>query len=92
MPNFRCKAKLIERENQHVARIAAVVAELMARLGDADLGNGEGIPLASQAEGGHARDIRLEGEHDQVVDGAEIVPRQGGGDIAIGASAIGVGG
>ena len=75
----------------HVAGIAAVVAELMARLGDADLGNGEGIPFAAEAEGGHAGHIRLKGEHHEVIDGAEIIARHGGGDVAVGAFAIGVG-
>ena len=75
----------------HVAQIAAVVAELVARLGNADLGNSKRIPFAPQAEGGHARDIRLEGEHDQVIDGAEIITRHDGGDVAVGALAVGVG-
>ena len=44
----------------HVAFIAAVVAKLVAALGDADLRNCEGISLAAEAEGGHAGDVRLE--------------------------------
>ena len=75
----------------HVARIAAVVAELVARLGDADFGNGKGVSLAAQAEGGHACHIRLEGEHHEVIDGAEIIARLGGGNVAVGALAVGVG-
>ena len=90
-------AKLLDGEGVvlgellHVAGIAAVVAELMARLGDADLGNGDGISFSPQAEGGHARHIRLEGEHHEVIHGAEIIARQGGGDVAVGALAVGVG-
>ena len=68
-----------------------MVAELMARLSDSDLGNSEGISFSTQAEGGHARHIRLEGENHEVVNGAEIIPRQGGGDVAVGAFAIGIG-
>jgi hypothetical protein len=67
------------------------MAELMARLGDADFGNGEGIALAAEAEGGHAGHIRLKGEHHEVIDGAEIIARHRGGDVAVGALAIGVG-
>ena len=80
---------VIVRELLHVALIAAVVAELMARLGDADLGNGNGISLATQAEGGHASQIGLEGEHDQIIDGAEIVARQRVSNVAVGALAVG---
>ena len=90
-------AKLLDGEGVvlgellHVAGIAAVVAELMARLGDSDLGNGEGIPFSAQAESGDARHIGLEGEHQEVVDGAKIVSGQGGGYIPVGAFAIGIG-
>ena len=75
----------------HVAGIAAVVAELMARLGDADFRNGKGVSLAAQTEGGHAGHVRLEGEHHEVIDSAEIIARHGGGDVAVGALAVGVG-
>ena len=75
----------------HVAFIAAVVAELMPRLGDADLWNGERIAFAAEAERGHARDIRLKGEHHQVIDCAEIVARLSLGNVAVGAFAIGIG-
>jgi hypothetical protein len=82
---------VVVRELFHVAGIAAVVAELVARLGDADFGNGDGIALATEAEGGHASHIRLKGEHHEVIDGAEIIARHRGGDVAVGALAIGVG-
>ncbi len=75
----------------HVAGIAAVVAELVARLGDANFGDGKGIALATEAEGGHAGHIRLEGEHHEVIDGAEVVAGHGLRDVAISALAIGVG-
>ena len=74
-----------------VARIAAVVAELVARLGDADFRNGEGVSLATQAEGGHACHVRLKGEHHEVIDGSEIIARHGGRDVAVGAFAVGIG-
>ena len=66
-----------------------MVTELMPRLRNADLWNGEGIPLASQTERGHSRHIRLEGEHHEVIDGPEIVARHRGGDVASGAFAVG---
>ncbi len=75
----------------HVARIAAVVAELMARLSDADFRNGKGVPFSAHAEGGHAGHVRLKGEHHEIIDGAEIIAGHGGGDVAVGALAIGVG-
>ena len=62
----------------------------MARLGDADLGNGEGIPFTSEAEGGHAGHVRLKGEHHEIIDSAEILARLSLGYVAIGAFAIGV--
>ena len=83
--------RVVIGELLHVARIAAVVAELMAGLGDADLGNGKGVSFASQAEGGHARHIRLKGEHHEVIDRAEIVARLGLGNVAVRAFAIGLG-
>ena len=82
---------VVVRELFHVARIAAVVAELVARLGDADFGDGKGIALASQTEGRHAGHIRLEGEHHEVIDGAEVVAGHGLRDVAISALAVGVG-
>ena len=66
-----------------------MVTELMPRLRNADLWNGEGIPLASQTERGHSRHICLEGEHHEVIDGPEIVARHRGGDVAAGAFAVG---
>ena len=75
----------------HVARIAAVVAELMARLGDADFGDGEGVSLAAQTEGGHTGHVGLEGQHHKVIDGAEIIACHGGGNVAVGAIAVRVG-
>ena len=75
----------------HVAFITAVVTELVAGLGDADLRNGKGVSLAPQAEGGHAGDVCLEGEHHEVVDRAEIVARLSPWNVAVGAFAIGVG-
>ena len=80
---------VIHREFFHVAFIAAVVAELMARFSDTDLWNSEGIPFATEAESGHACHICLECEHDQVVNSTEIIARHGGRDIAIGTLAIG---
>src|SRR5688572_13271947 len=56
-------AELLDRERVvvgeffDVARIAAVVAELVARLGDADLGNGNGLALTAEAERGHASHV-----------------------------------
>ena len=63
----------------------------MASLGDADFRNGNGASLAAQAEGGHAGHVRLEGEHHEVIDGAEVIARHGGGDVAVGAIAVSVG-
>jgi len=40
-------------------KLAAVVAELMTRLRDADFRNGNGLPLAAQAEGGGVGHRRL---------------------------------
>ena len=67
------------------------MAELMARLGDADLGNGERISFAAEAEGGDSRQIGLKREHDEVIDRAEIVARHRRRNVAIGPLAIGVG-
>ena len=74
-----------------VARIAAMVAELMPRLGDADFRNGNGLALAAQTEGGHPSHVRLKGEHHEVIDRAEIITRHGVGDVAVGALAVGIG-
>ena len=74
-----------------VTRIAAVMAELVARLGDADFGNGEGIAFTAKAEGGHARHIRLKGQHHEIIDGAEKIACQGLGDVAVGPFPVGVG-
>ena len=75
----------------HVNRVACVVAQLMPRLGDADFRDGNGVPLAAHAEGGHARHIGLEGEHHEVIDCAEVIACHGGGDVAVGAFTVGVG-
>ena len=74
-----------------MAGIASVVAELMAGLGEADLRNREGVTFAAHTESGHAGHIRLKGEHHQIVDGAEIVARLRGGNIAVRPLAIGLG-
>ena len=85
------RKRVVVRELLHVTGIASVVAELVAGFGDADLGDGEGVALAAEAEGGHAGGVRLEGEDHQVVDRAEVVASLGGRDVAIGPLAIGVG-
>ena len=78
---------VVLRELLHVVRIAAVVAEHMAKLPDADLGD----RLFSQVDGGHAGDIGLEGEHQEVEDGPETVSRPvGEGDVAVHPCAVGV--
>ena len=82
--------RVILGELFHVAQIAAVVTELMARFGNADFRNGKGVSFAPQAKCGDACHIRLEGKHDQVIHRTEIVPRHGGRDIAIGPFPIGV--
>ena len=74
-----------------MAGIASVVAELMAGLGETDLRNREGTTFAAHTEGGHASHIRLKGEHHQVVNGAEIVARLRGGNIAVRPLTIGLG-
>ena len=55
---------VVVREFLHVARIAAVMAQLMPRFGDADLWDRKRIALAAQAEGRYSRRIGLKGEHD----------------------------
>ena len=49
------------------------------------------MSFAAHAERGHARHIRLEGEHDPVIDRTEIVARFGFGDVTVGVCTIGVG-
>lgn len=63
----------------------------MTRLCDADFRDGDGLAFATEAEGRHAGHIRLEREHHEVIDRAEIVTGFGVGDVAVGALAIGVG-
>ena len=82
---------VVAGELLYVAGIAPVVAELVARLGDANLRDGEGVPLSAQAEGGHAGKVRLKGEHHKIIDGAEIVARLSLGNVTVGAFAIGAG-
>ena len=60
----------------------------MARFGDADFGNSKRIPFTTQAEGSDTSYIGLEGKHDKIIDGAEIVTRHGCRDIAISPLAI----
>ena len=85
------RERVVVRELLHVTGIASVVAELVAGFGDADLGDGEGVALAAEAERGYAGSVRLEGEDHQVVDRAEVIAGLGGRDVAIGPLAIGVG-
>ena len=68
-----------------------MMAQLVPRFGDADFGNREGVTLSPEAEGGHSGHIRLEGQNDQVVHGAEIVARHGGGDIPVRAGSVRIG-
>ena len=82
---------VIVRELFHVTGIAAVVAELMARLGDSNLGNGKSVTLTTKAEGSHAGHVRLKREHHEVIDRAKVIARHRCCDVAVGAFAIRIG-
>ena len=79
---------VVVRERLDVAGVASVVAQLVARFSDADLRDGEGGAFTAEAEGGHAGGVRLEGQHHEVVDCAEIVAGLGGLDVTVSPLAV----
>ena len=83
--------RVVVGELFHVAFVPAVMTELVARLGDADLRNGKGVSFAAQAEGGDTRDIGLESQHDQVVGRPEVIAGLRVRNVAVGTLSVGVG-
>ena len=53
-------------------RIAVVMREVVVRLGDADLRNGQAVAFAAVHVGDHARHVGAQGQHDQVEHGAPV--------------------
>jgi len=79
---------VVIRKLFHVAGIAAVVAELMSGFRNADFRDGESISFTSQTECSDSSHICLEGQHQQVVDRAEVVSGLGLRNVTIGAFAV----
>jgi len=64
-------ASLLLSRGQHF-RIAAVVGKLVARLRDADFGNGEAVAFAAVHVGDHTRHVRAQRKDDKVEHGAVV--------------------